>query len=336
MGSEMKIYSGKFPALRQIDVAIIGLGNNANLVRKELYKYSYNFSGIQVADFGNLNHNGSARHINAGLAECLIALKAENIIPLLIGDTTDYSAGLFNGNTFTQVDYALVSPLVAMQPGNMAYRLKTKKKLFHASFIAQQNFLNTFETIQNCSEVFTEHIRLGDLRANPSRVEPLLRQADIFEFNLSAIRHADFGSGALQLPNGLMNHEACSVCRYAGISNNISLYLLDGFTLGDSVTDAMQAAQMAWYILDGIDNRFNDHPAFNHRNFTFYKCHAHSGEDMLFVTSELTGRWWMQMPSLARNKKAAVRYIGCEESDFEIAKQGEVPEKWYRAVGIES
>lgn len=335
LGGELKIYSGKFPDPGKIDVAIIGLGKNADMVRKHLYTCSYHFTGIEIADFGNLNHNGTSKNMNAGLAECIIALKAENIIPIFIGDNENHSDGLLKGNTFSQVDCAVVSPFIAYQATDIAKKLHNKKKLFHASFIACQNFLNTRDILQESCEVFSDHLRLGDLRADLSKVEPLLRQADIFEFDLSAIRSQDFSSASTQLPNGLFNHEACAVCRYAGISNSIGIYLLSHFTLNENNTvDHMQVAQMIWYILDGIDNRFNDHPVLNHRNFTIYKCHANSGEDMLFLTSAATGRWWMQVPNLNRSKKTAPRFIGCNESDFEIAKQGEVPEKWYRAIGL--
>jgi formiminoglutamase len=336
LGSELKIYSGKFPNPAKVDVAIIGLGKNADLVRRQLYGYSYHFTGIEIADFGNLNHNGTPKNVNAGLSECIIALKAENIIPVFIGDDENYSDGLFKSNTFSQVDYALVSPLIQFQATDLAKKLQAKRKLFHMSFIGYQNFLNTRDTVQESSaEIFSEHIRLGSLRADMAKVEPLLRQADIFEFDLSAIRHADFNSGMQTLPNGLFNYEACAVCRYAGVSNTIGIYLLNHFDLDKGpVTDHMQVAQMLWYILDGIDNRFNDHPVLNHRNFTVYKCHANSGEDMVFMTSALTGRWWMQVPNLDKSKKTAPKFIGCNEEDFEIAKQGEVPEKWYRAVGL--
>jgi hypothetical protein len=181
--------------------------------------------------------------------------------------------------------------------------------------------------------VFSEILRLGDLRNNLASAEPLLRQCDLFEFDLSALRYSDFGSATIKLPSGLLNQEACAVCRYAGISNTIGVYILNKFKLGNGhCTDAMQIAQMIWYILDGIENRFNDMPQLNNRNFTVYKCHAHSGEDLLFLYSDLTGRWWMQVPVEKGKRKTAPKFIGCTEADHENAEQGEVPEKWYRAI----
>ena len=332
MGGELKVNTGKFPDTASVDVAIIGMGPNADKVRKVLYGYSYNFNGISVADFGNLNHDGSLKNANAGLRECLIALKAENIIPVIIGENDNYSDALLKGVPYSDIDYALVSPEIAYNPEELVWKLQQKNKLFHCAFIGLQNFLNTHASIQLVSDLFCEQIRLGDLRTNIQNVEPILRQADIFEFSLNSIKHADFTSSAKPLPSGLLNQEACGVCRYAGVSNSIGVFLLNHFTLNDKITDSMQIAQMVWYILDGIDNRFNDHPQLNNRNFTVYKCHANSGEDMLFLYSELTGRWWMQVPVLNKKKKTAAKFIGCRESDYEIAKQGEVPELWYRAA----
>lgn len=332
MGGELKVNTGKFPDTSSVDVAIIGMGPNADKVRQALYGYSYNFNGISVADFGNLNHDGSSKNANAGLRECLIALKAENILPIIIGENDNYSDALLKGVPYSDIDYALVSPEIAYNPDELVWKLQQKKKLFHCAFIGLQNFLNTHASIQLVSDLFCEQIRLGDLRTNIQVVEPILRQADIFEFSLNSIKHADFASSSKPLPSGLLNQEACGVCRYAGVSNSIGVFLLNHFTLNNNATDSMQIAQMVWYILDGIDNRFNDHPQLNNRNFTVYKCHANSGEDMLFLYSELTGRWWMQVPVLNKKKKTAAKFIGCRESDYEIAKQGEVPELWYRAA----
>lgn len=333
LGNHIRIYSQKFPDTRGVDVAIIGLGPNADLCRKSLYDLQHHFNGITIADLGNLNHDGSSKNLNAGLRECIFALREEHIIPIFIGENDNYSDALFKSISFQKVDYALVSPFVAYDPDALPWKLQQKQKLFHASFIGIQNFLNAHATIQHSGEVFSEHIRLGDLRAGIGQIEPMLRQADLFEFDLRSIRYSDFGAGTMPLPSGLLNQEACAVCRYAGISNTISLFLLNHFDLHKGhPTDPMQIAQMIWYILEGIDNRFNDMPQLNNRNFTVYKCHAHSGEDMLFLYNELTGRWWMQIPSDDKKKKTAPKFIGCSENDHLVAEQGEVPEKWYRAI----
>lgn len=332
MGAELKINSGSFPDLKNIDVAILGLGPNADKFRSEFYKLYAHFNGIGIADFGNLSHNGSESNMLAGLSECIIAMKEYGITPLIIGESSNLSEALYTGNSFKQTDTARVSPFIGFNPDDLAWKLHQKGRLFHTSFIGTQQFLNPPALQQTAAEIFSENLRLGDLRTNIASVEPLLRQCDIFEFDLRAIRYPDFASATTAYPSGLLNQEACAVCRYAGISNTASLYLLNYFDLSQAGnSDIMQIAQMVWYILDGIDNRFNDQPQLNNRNFTIYKCHAHTGEDMVFLYSEMTGRWWMQVPARSKGKKTAPRFIGCSEADHNAAEQGEVPERWYRA-----
>lgn len=333
LGGEMKINAGKFPDYGDIDVAIIGLGPNADIVRPFLYTYAYHFNGVSVADFGNLNHDGSSKNANAGLRECLIAMRAENILPIIIGENDNYSDALLKSTPFKDIDYALVSPEIAYNPDDLAWKLQNKKKLFHSSFIGIQNFMNSHATLQMVSELFSTVVRLGQLRNRLQDIEPVLRETDLFEFDLSSIKYPDFTSAYVGLPSGLLNQEACGICRYAGVSNKIGVFLLNKFTLNKEFpTDAMQVAQMIWYILDGIDNRSNDMPHMNNKNLTVYKCHANSGEDMLFLYSELTERWWMQVPNIDKKKKTAPKFIGCKSEDYEIALSGEVPELWYRAI----
>jgi formiminoglutamase len=334
LGAECHINSNKFPNINNIDVAIIGLGDNANLMRTHLYQYAFQFNGLEIADLGNLKHDSSSNNINAGLTECLIILKELNIIPIIIGESMNYNIGLLNGLAYKQIDYAIVSPTIPFEKGDMTPMLYQAKRHFHSSFIGTQTFLNSSFTQQSITDLFCENIRLGDLRNDLSICEPLLRQADIFEFDLRSLKHSEFSSTDSFLPNGLFNNEACGICRYAGISNHLGVYLLNHFKLEkEIISDQMQIAQMIWYILQGIESRFNDHPSLNSRNFTIYKCHGENAEEMIFINSLLTGRWWMQVPSVDHKKKTAPKYVGCTESDFEIANSGEVPEKWYRAKG---
>jgi formiminoglutamase len=333
--AECHINSTRFPDINNIDIAIIGLGDNANLMRAHLYQYVFQFNGLEIADFGDLKHDGNSNNINAGLSECLILLKELSIIPIIIGENMNYSKCLLNGVSYQHIDYAIVTPTIPFDKGDLTPLLNQAKRHFHTSFIGTQTFLNSNHVLQSINDLFCENIRLGDVRNDVSICEPLLRQADVFEFDLRSIKYSEFSSTDSFLPNGLFNNEACGICRYAGISNHLGIYLLNHFKLSkENISDQMQIAQMVWYILQGIESRFNDHPSLNSRNFTIYKCHGENAEEMIFINSLLTGRWWMQVPSTDNKKKTAPKYIGCLESDFEIANSGEVPEKWYRAKGF--
>lgn len=328
---QLLVHGKKFPDTKNVDVAIIGIDDNANLIREQLYQYSNKFEDLKLADFGNLKFNGKNNHLQAGLKECLIALNELNIKPIIIGAKHHLNKAISESLNFNQIDYTLVSPNISTDKTSTLNHLIKNKKLFHASLIANQSFLVENDTLNELNGEFIEYIRLGELRSNISLCEPLLRQSDVFEFNTSAIKYSEFQASINQLPNGLTNQEACAICRYAGISNSISTFNLSGFDLSNShITNAKQLAQMIWYVLDGIDNRFNDNPKLKHPNFTVYKCHTQMDQDIVFIKSLQTERWWMQLPS--QNKKTAAKFIGCNESDFLSAQEGEVPEKWYRAI----
>ena len=331
LGAAIQINAQKFPSLKSVDIALIGLGDNANALRKELYALSPAFDSINIVDLGTLNHNG--KNVQAALRECLLALFELGIKPIIIGENHRYAEALLKSLPYQKADLAIVSPRIAYNEDDLAFLMAKKKRLFHVSFIANQTFLNPQDLVQNSQEVFSEALRLGAMKQSIQAVEPLLRQADVFEFDLSAIKYSEFRSVTEALPNGLDNQEACAICRYAGISNGIEVFLFNQMDLSKKdATDAKQLAQMVWYCLDGLNNRFNDVPQINNRNFTVYKCHANSGEDMLFLYSEVSGRWWLQIPQVEGKKKTAAKFIGCTENDHQIAEQGEVPEKYYRAL----
>lgn len=328
---QLLIHGKKFPDTKNVDVALIGIDENANLVREQLYQYSNKFHDLKIADFGNFKFNGKNNHLQAGLKECLIELNELNIKPIIIGAKHNINKAISESINFSQVDYTLVSPDISSEKNSLLNHFIKNKKLFHASLLATQSFLIENDTLNELNEEFIEYARLGELRSNINMCEPLLRQSDVFEFNTSAIKYSEFQASLNQLPNGLTNQEACAICRYAGISNSISTFYFSGFDLTNNhITNAKQLAQMIWYVLDGIDNRFNDNPKLKHPNFTVYKCHTQMDQDIVFIKSLQTERWWMQMPN--QNKKTAPKFIGCLESDFLSAQEGEVPEKWYRAM----
>lgn len=152
--SELRIHAGKFPDIKGIDAAILGIGPNADAFRSEFYKLYTHFNDLQLADFGNLNHNGSSGNINAGLSECILAMREAGIIPIIIGEDDNYSEALYKSIQFKHLDTAAVSPFIAFNPDDLAWKLHQKKKLFHTSFIGTQQFLNSASIQQVSAELF--------------------------------------------------------------------------------------------------------------------------------------------------------------------------------------
>jgi hypothetical protein len=149
-------------------------------------------------------------------------------------------------------------------------------------------------------------------------------------FDLNAIRTADNPASLLQSPNGLYAEEAAKLARYAGISNKLTSAHFYGM---DPASEARESyvllAQMAWYFLDGIISRFNDHPTPNHKDFLIYRNRLQStGHELIFYKSRKSNRWWMEIPHPYEKESF---FIGCSYRDYQSVNDDEMPDRWWRA-----
>jgi hypothetical protein len=59
------------------------------------------------------------------------------------------------------------------------------------------------------------------VKENIEEMEPVIRNCQIFSFDINAIAHSFAPSNTLS-PNGFSGEEACVLMRYAGMSPNIN------------------------------------------------------------------------------------------------------------------
>jgi hypothetical protein len=165
--------------------------------------------------------------------------------------------------------------------------------------------------------------RVGKVRENMEEMEPVIRHADLFSFDLCSIAHA-YAPGSSCSPNGFTGDEACALMRYAGLSTATSSVGIYGYNAGkdqDNIT-ARQVSQMLWYFVEGRSKgtreaRIQDKEAFNEYHTAFAEVAT------TFLQSKRTGRWWMQLPDQ--------QFIACSYNDYILASSNEVPERWLRA-----
>ncbi len=94
--------------------------------------------------------------------------------------------------------------------------------------------------------------RVGNVKENIEEMEPVIRNSNLFSFDISAIANA-FAPANLVSPNGFNGEEACILMRYAGLSPNVNTVGIYGFNPEkdkDSLT-ARQVSHMIWYLVDG-------------------------------------------------------------------------------------
>ena len=94
-------------------------------------------------------------------------------------------------------------------------------------------------------------IDLGEIIKNPAIVEPVFRDADIISLDLKSIKSADSGNDTRSfIPNGFDGREICSLSRYAGISDKVSIFGI--FNQFYSKNENHLIAQILWYFIEGF------------------------------------------------------------------------------------
>ena len=210
-----------------------------------------------------------------------------------------------------------------------------KSTLNHYINIGYQTYLNDQQVINRFLKRKSELVRIGDVRKAIYLTEPLLRDSDVAAFDISSVRQADAPGTLSPSPNGYYGEEICLLARYAGISDNMKIFGL--FDVNPELdirnqTSAL-AAQVIWFFLEGFSQKQYETPALSNSNAgRFISYHVRItglDEDLIFVKSNLTDRWWLEFPSPGGRSI----YIACSHEDYLKANRNEVPERWVHGSG---
>jgi formiminoglutamase len=329
-----------FPDLRQIKVAIIGIGEKeANEVRRFLYQTQFLFPQNTVADLGN------TRKADASfLIPLFFELLVGKITPIIIGAEIDQITAQFLAYQNTK---ALFSAVVidekirfSAQKGeksnenNLNQILSPRHPmLFHFSHIGGQSHFVAPESIHFLEKNNFDFMRLGRARTSLEEVEPLLRDADSIALNLAALKQSEAPGKTGASPSGFSCEEACQLARYAGISDKLTSFGIYGFQekLDRNGQTAQVVAQLIWYFLEGFFNRKNDFPASTDGLTEYIVDFKDHDWSLTFWKSSKSGRWWMQVPVETQEKHQRHRLIPCSLSDYQMACREELPERLLNA-----
>ena len=140
---------------------------------------------------------------------------------------------------------------------------------------------------------------------------------------MSAIRFGDALANVEGSPNGFTGEEACTLTRYAGMSEQLKSFGIYGY---DTRKDHKQMtakliAQMIWYFVDGYLIRKNEAQLTDHEEFVKFHV-SFTSNDTVFLKSKRTNRWWMELPNNM--------FVPCSYNDYLLASNNEIPERWLR------
>ncbi len=347
-----------FPVLENIHLAIVGIeedrnslnnegcGLAANYVREYLYKlYQGNYSA-KIVDLGNIKKGNSVNDSYFAITDVLAQLLKKNIVPIVIGGGQDLTYCNYLAYQKMEQTINIVAVDSAFDIGNGDDEIHSQNYLskiilhkpnilFNYSNVGYQTYFVDQNSIELMDKLYFDSHRLGVLRKNMEDVEPIVRNADVLSFDVSAIRQSDAPGNGNASPNGFYGEEACQITRYAGMSDKLSSI---GFYEINPAFDtnkqtAHLVAQMIWYFIDGYYNRKQDYPIGDKSEYTKYRVSITNHEhEIVFYKSNKSDRWWMDVPYPINHQIKFERHhmVPCSYSDYETACKDELPDKWWQ------
>lgn len=360
-GNSVTVYTerGKFPDLSDMRTVIFGISDDrgslsnkgcaggADQIRKKLYALKNHWSPVAVADLGNLRPGLTLEDTYAAIATVTSELMQENIIPFIIGGGHDLTYGHYSGYKKLEQIINIVSVDSSFDLGIPEDELHSESYigkiiieqpnyLFNYSNIGYQSYLTGRESTEMMKQLYFDALRLGQAHENIEETEPVVRNADLLTFDISAIRQGDAPGNRRASPNGFYGEEACQVMMYAGASDKLSgagLYEYNP-SLDINGQTAHLAAQMIWYFIEGLSMRKSDIPSTAAGNYITYRVAVDKPEnEIVFIKSVRTDRWWMKLPAdLKRNRFLSQHLLPCSYRDYQQACSNEVPDRWWNAL----
>ncbi len=362
LGAKLEIYHSDFPDLENnaYDIAIIGVLEDRNAInnsgtalsadyfREKFYSLNEGNYATRIVDLGNIKAGHTVSDTYVALKLVVAELIKRDIVPVIIGGGQDLTYGQFMAyeDLEQKVDLLVVDSHFDLDDDEQNVNGTTSASYLNRIFLHEPNYLFNYsnigyqtyfvnqESLKVMDKLYFDIHRLGDVSNNMTIAEPIIRNANMISFDLSAIRSSDAGANANASPNGFYGEQACQICRYAGMNDKLSSI---GFYEFNPAYDqngqtALLLAQMVWYFVDGFYNRKKEHPLLPKSQYITYRASLKDGShELIFVKSKKSDRWWMQVPyPTGMSKNERHHLVPCRYEDYQLANAGEMPDLWWK------
>jgi len=345
IGKMIPIYEEEFPDLDEADLVIVGCGEQRgngmhmayslapDTIRRQFYNQYLWHSDIRIADIGNLKKGAGLNDTYAALKTVIHELVNAGKTVIILGGSHDLTLAQYHayGQDKKIVEATCVDALIDLnlesdfRCDNFLMEMLTGEPNFirHYNHIGFQSYYIHPRVLETMDKLRFDCFRVGHVKESIEEMEPVLRNSQLFSFDISAIAHA-FAPSNTESPNGFNGEEACVLMRYAGMSPNINTIGIYGYDPDKDQHEltAKQIAQMMWYLMDGRgrgrrEAQLDEKDSFNEYHTAFAEV------ETVFLQSKKTGRRWMQLPGK--------QFIACSYKDYLLASSNEIPERWLRA-----
>lgn len=343
----------EFPDLKGIQIALIGLKESRGTdlakstergsaeIRDKLYNLKRGIGSYRIADLGDLISGSDLSDTYTRMQEVGDFLMKRQILPIYFGGTHDLDFGQYLSyeKMKKMVSLLTVDSKFDMEDEGMMVGKHSQEIILHQpnflftyAHVAYQSYLVDSSLLGIMEKLYFDHLRLGLLRKEFKEIEPIVRNADLLSFDLSAIQSSDAPGGMESTPFGLTAEEAAQICWFAGTNEKLSSFGLYGYDpyFDDSQNKtAMIAAVMIWYFIEGFYSR-KDSLSFKSSDYIKYTVSLDKQpSNLVFYKSKRSGKWWMEVPSAGFEwLDRGVTVVPCSYSDYQTAQKGEIPERW--------
>lgn len=294
-----------------------------------------------IVDLGDVEEGYTAQDTYFVVQEIVSILLEEKVIPIIIGATQDLTYATYRAfDAFSSMvnlvsidsrfDFGADEELISSNSYMSKIITDKPNNLFNFSNIGYQSYFNAQEEIDLMQRLFFDAYRLGEIAADITLVEPVLRNAHIVSLDARAIRASEIGMSDNFSPNGFTGREICAIARYAGLSDTVSVF---GIYESENTAQSFQLiAQIIWYFMEGITFRKKEIPHLDNKDFIKYTVPTDL-EVLIFFKSNLSNRWWVEVASIlsANTKTKSPALLPCTEKDYLDACNQNIPERWFKA-----
>jgi formiminoglutamase len=323
----------------------ISESSDLNSIREKFLSLNAGDWKVPVFDLGTILPGNTIEDTYTALRDVVTELVKNNVFPIVIGGSQDLTLPMYEAYQSLEQTVNLLDIDPALDMGDPEEALSAKawlnkillhkpNYLFNYSLLGYQSYLVKTEELDLMNKLYFDAIRLGDFYNDNKIVEPLVRNADILSFDLDAIRGSDNNGNTRDLPHGLYGEDACTIMRYAGLSDKLTS--LGIFNYNSSVKgkfDSNLIAQMIWYFIEGFNNRKKDYPIGSKTDYVKYHVSIDDFKDQItFYKSDKSGRWWMEVPYPKVKGAKFQRHllVPCNYEDYKNALTNELPNLWWK------
>ena len=247
LGKNIEIYTENsgLPDILKIKICLIFVNEirnshyqisqfNSNEFRKQFYKLYPGNWNFEIADLGDLPSGKKVEDTYFALCEICKELKQSSTIPVIIGGSQDLTIPLYESflkfdnlvnivSVDNRFDFSQGENLISSRSYMNDIITKNPSKLNNFTNLGYQTYLIAQEELDLMDKLFFDSFRLGEILNDLKITEPVFREADIVSFDMKVLNSLTDGTLLQGMPNGLDSRAICTMSRYAGISDRLSV-----------------------------------------------------------------------------------------------------------------